>query len=42
MSRKLKIEMPVTQAVFSILYENMSAEAAVKKILNREPKTEFD
>nr|WP_281720457.1 NAD(P)H-dependent glycerol-3-phosphate dehydrogenase [Nitrosomonas nitrosa] len=42
MGRKLKIEMPVTQAVFSILYENMSAEAAVKKILNREPKTEFD
>lgn len=42
MSRRLKIDMPVTQAVCSILYDGVPAEEAVKKILDREPKTEFD
>ncbi|SDH59108.1 NAD(P)H-dependent glycerol-3-phosphate dehydrogenase [Nitrosomonas sp. Nm132] len=42
MSRRLKIEMPVTQAVCSIIYDDVPAERVVKKILDREPKTEFD
>ncbi len=42
MSRHLKIEMPVTQAVCSIIYDDVPAEMVVKKILDREPKTEFD
>ncbi|WP_430231689.1 NAD(P)H-dependent glycerol-3-phosphate dehydrogenase [Nitrosomonas communis] len=42
MSRHFKIEMPVTQGVCSIIYEEVPAEIVVKKILEREPKTEFD
>ncbi len=38
----LKIEMPVTQAVCNILYDGVPAEEVVKKILDREPRTEFD
>ncbi|SDY20664.1 NAD(P)H-dependent glycerol-3-phosphate dehydrogenase [Nitrosomonas sp. Nm33] len=42
MSRHLKIEMPVTQAVCSVIYDGVPAEMVVKKILEREPRTEFD
>ena len=42
MSRYFKIEMPVTQGVCSIIYDEVPAEIVVKKILEREPKTEFD
>lgn len=42
MSRRLKVEMPLTQAVCSIIYEGVSAEIVVKRILDREPRTEFD
>ncbi|HNE57291.1 MAG TPA: NAD(P)H-dependent glycerol-3-phosphate dehydrogenase [Nitrosomonas sp.] len=37
-----KIEMPITQAVFSVLYEGVSAKEAVRKILEREPKMEVE
>lgn len=37
-----KIEMPITQAVFSVIYEKMSAKEAVRKILEREPGMEAE
>ena len=37
-----KIEMPITQAVFSVIYENIPAKEAVRKILEREPKMEVE
>lgn len=40
--RRLKIEMPVTQAVCNILYGGVPADEVVRKILDREPRTEFD
>ncbi|MEQ1815408.1 MAG: NAD(P)H-dependent glycerol-3-phosphate dehydrogenase [Nitrosomonas sp.] len=38
---RLKIEMPITQAVCSILHEGVSARTAVEVLLNREQKTEI-
>lgn len=40
LSQELKVEMPITKAVCSILYAGVSARAAVEALLNREPKTE--
>ena len=40
LSRELKVEMPITAAVCSILYDGVSAGLAVEALLNREPKTE--
>ena len=40
LSRKLGVEMPITQAVCSILYDGVPPKAAVEALLNREPKTE--
>lgn len=40
LSRELKIEMPITQAICSILHEGVPARVAVEALLNREPKTE--
>ena len=40
LSRELKIEMPITQAICSILHEGVPARIAVEALLNREPKTE--
>ncbi len=37
---QLGIEMPITQAVDSILYNNVPAAEAVEKLLNRDPKSE--
>lgn len=42
MSRQLRIEMPVTEAVCSIVYDGVPADRVVKKILEREPRTECD
>ncbi len=41
LATELNIEMPITQAVCSILYENVPAKIAVEALLNREPKTEI-
>jgi glycerol-3-phosphate dehydrogenase (NAD(P)+) len=41
LSNKLNIEMPITQAVCSILHEGVSARNAVEVLLNREQKTEI-
>lgn len=40
LGEKLHIEMPVTRAVYSILYEHIPVESAVEDMLNREPGTE--
>lgn len=40
LSRELDVEMPITQAVCSILHEGVSAKTAVEALLNREPKME--
>ncbi|GKS69738.1 glycerol 3-phosphate dehydrogenase (NAD(P)+) [Nitrosomonas sp. PY1] len=37
---QLNIEMPITQAVYSILHERVSPRSAVEVLLNREQKTE--
>lgn len=41
LGNKLNIEMPITQAVCSILHEGVSARNAVEVLLNREQKTEI-
>lgn len=38
---EMNIEMPITQAVCSILHEGVSARNVVEVLLNREPKTEI-
>ncbi|MEK6708210.1 MAG: NAD(P)H-dependent glycerol-3-phosphate dehydrogenase [Pseudomonadota bacterium] len=40
LSRELDVEMPITQAVCSILYDGVPPKTAVEALLNREPKTE--
>ncbi len=40
LGQKLNVEMPITQAVCSILYDGVPARTAVEGLLNREPKTE--
>ncbi|MBA2484139.1 MAG: NAD(P)-dependent glycerol-3-phosphate dehydrogenase [Nitrosomonas sp.] len=39
-SNELDIEMPITQSVYSILYQGMPAREAVELLLNRDPKIE--
>lgn len=41
LGHQLNIEMPITQAVCSILHEGVSARNAVEVLLNREQKTEI-
>jgi glycerol-3-phosphate dehydrogenase (NAD(P)+) len=41
LSRELKVEMPITKAVCSILHDGIPARLAVEALLNREPKTEI-
>jgi len=40
LGQRLQIDMPVTQAVYSILYEQVPVEMAIKDMLDREPGTE--
>ena len=40
LSQELGVEMPITRAVCSILYDDVPARTAVEALLNREPKTE--
>lgn len=40
LSQDLTVEMPITQAVCSVLYEGVSARTAVEALLNRESKIE--
>jgi glycerol-3-phosphate dehydrogenase (NAD(P)+) len=41
LSKKLDVDMPITEMVCSILYDGMPAKTAVEKLLNREPKAEI-
>jgi glycerol-3-phosphate dehydrogenase (NAD(P)+) len=40
LSQELEVEMPITQAVCSILHDGVPAKMALEVLLNREPKTE--
>ena len=41
LGNRLKVEMPITHAVCSIIYEGVSPRLAVEVLLNREQKTEI-
>ncbi len=41
LGKALQIEMPITQAVCKILYEDLPAREAVQGLLSREPKIEY-
>ena len=41
LSKKLDVDMPITEAICSILHDGISARIAVEKLLNREPKAEI-
>ncbi len=40
-AQKNKVEMPITQAVYSILFENMDPRDALYKLMTRDPKDEI-
>ena len=40
LSQKMNVDMPITEAVCSILHDGVSAKMALEVLLNREPKTE--
>lgn len=40
LASRMAIDMPITQAVYAILYDNEPAASAVDKLLRREPKSE--
>jgi glycerol-3-phosphate dehydrogenase (NAD(P)+) len=35
-----RIEMPITEQVYRVLYEDVSPQAAVEALLSREPRSE--
>lgn len=41
MAQKLGLELPITETVYRVLYENLSLEKAVENLLNRSPKKEY-
>ncbi len=40
LSQKLDLELPITETVYRVLYENLPLEKAMKNLLNRTPKEE--
>lgn len=40
LSRKYKVEMPITEVIYKVLYEGLSPRAAVEELLARDPKPE--
>ena len=42
LSRRLGVEMPITVAVYEMLFENKPAEKAILDLMTREPKQELD
>ncbi len=40
-ARELDIEMPITQAVYRVMFEGLSPRQAVEDLLSREPKAEY-
>lgn len=41
LSKKLNVEMPITESVYKMLYENVSPQDIVKNLMQRELKKEF-
>ena len=41
LSRKLGVEMPITEAIYSVLYNNVSAKKAVEELMSRDSKSEI-
>ena len=41
LSEKIGVEMPISEAVYAVLYGGLAPKAAVKKLLNRDPKPEY-
>ena len=39
-ARQRRIEMPITEQVYRVLYENFSPQAAVEALLKRDPRPE--
>lgn len=40
-AQQLGVEMPICEAVYRVLYENLAADKAVEALLNRQPGNEF-
>ncbi len=40
LAKKFRVEMPIAQAVYAVLYENMDPKAALRTLMTREAKTE--
>lgn len=40
LAQQFQVDMPITQAVYQVLFEGVSPKAAVEDLLNREPKVE--
>lgn len=40
LSQKLRVEMPITEAIYSVLYANVSARKAVEELMSRDSKSE--
>lgn len=41
LAQQFNVEMPITEQVYKVLYENISAKEAVHNLFNREPKPEI-
>ena len=41
LARRLQVDMPICAAVYSVLYEQVSAASVVEALLNRTPHPEF-
>jgi glycerol-3-phosphate dehydrogenase (NAD(P)+) len=42
LSKQLKVEMPITEQMYQILYHNKSPRKAVKELMTRHLKPEID
>lgn len=41
LSKKYNVEMPITETVYKVIYENLNPQEAVQKLMNRDRKNEF-
>ena len=42
LSKKFSVELPIIQEVYPVLYEGLEPKTAVKNLMLRSPKTEYD
>jgi glycerol-3-phosphate dehydrogenase (NAD(P)+) len=42
LSRKLEVEMPISHAIYRVLYEDLPAQEAVYQLMTRDLKYELD